>query len=59
MEHKPISLGKVQDLVNAGRAVVAKYPVIAVLAATALGYYGPVLRPYVTALGKMVGLTCQ
>lgn len=57
--HQPLSLGKVESAVNAVRAIIAKYPVLAVLVTSAVGYYGPMLKPYVTALGRMVGLTCQ
>lgn len=58
-QHQPVSLAKVESAVNAVRAVIAKYPVLAALAATAIGYYGPILKPYVVALGRLVGLTCQ
>lgn len=57
--HQPISLDPIAKYVNMGRAVVARYPVLAVIATGVITNYAPLLKPYVIALGKLVGLTCQ
>ena len=57
--HQPISLDVVAKYINLGRAVIAKYPVLAVIASSVITNYAPLLKPYVIALGKLVGLTCQ
>lgn len=57
--HQPISLDAIAKYINLGRAVIAKYPVLAVVASSVITNYAPLVKPYVVALGKLVGLTCQ
>lgn len=57
--HQPLSLSAMEKVVNSIRGVIAKYPVIAVVATAVLANYAPVLKPYVVAVGRWVGLSCQ
>jgi hypothetical protein len=48
-----------KGIVDQVRALIARYPIIAVVATSVGGFYAPILKPYVAAVGKVVGLSCQ